>query len=60
MSSGQHISVVDQHATAVEPFEVGESRHPGELIDTGFLPAHDTRAFVPFATFWKIYELLCL
>lgn len=53
MRSSEHISVIDEHAAAVEPLEVGQARHPGELVDASLLTPHDTGYLIPFATFWN-------
>lgn len=51
MSGGEHITVVDQHATAVEPLEVRQAGHPRELVCAGFLAANYTGDFVSFSAF---------
>lgn len=49
MGGRENVSVVDEHAAAIEPIEVAESGHPRELVNAGRLSAHNARRIVPFA-----------
>lgn len=49
MSGSKHVSVVDEHAAAVEPIEVAEPGHPRELVDARWLTANDSGRIVPFS-----------
>lgn len=53
MGGAQHVAVIDEHPSAVEPLEVGETRHPGELVGACLLAPHYAGHFVPLATFWN-------
>ena len=53
MRGSENISVIDEHASAVEPLEVGQASHPGELVNTSLLAPHNSGYLVPFAAFWN-------
>lgn len=53
MCRRQHVSVVDEHAAAVEPIEVAEPGHPRELVDARWLTANDSGRIVPFSATYR-------
>lgn len=49
----EHVAIVNQHPTAVEPIEVAQPCHPGELVDPRGLSADDSRSIVTFSAACK-------
>lgn len=50
VSCCQHVTIVDQHSSAIEPVEVAKTSHPGKFIHARCLSTNDTTFIIPFAT----------